>query len=60
MFAYALLAFSLALAIALLAAGLRMNMPDIAAPAVNAAECCWAPRGKETRCYPCRPTRDAR
>jgi hypothetical protein len=60
MLSYALLAISLALAIALLAIGLRMHLPDIAAPEVNAAECCWAPRGKETRCYPCRPTRDAR
>jgi|KBSSwiStaDraftv2_1062776.scaffolds.fasta_scaffold60724_6 hypothetical protein len=60
MLSHALLAISLALAIALLAIGLRMHMPDIAAPPVNAAECCWAPKGRDTRCFPCRPTRETR
>jgi hypothetical protein len=30
------------------------------APAVNAADCCWAPKhGRDTRCYPCRPSSPA-
>jgi hypothetical protein len=56
--AYAFLAFSLALAVALLAVGIRQHMPPDATGAI-AGEC-WAPKGDPTRCYPKRPTRDAR
>jgi hypothetical protein len=60
--AYAFLAISLALAVAFLAVGLSRHMPpSVTTDAANAQErCCWAPQGKETRCFPCRPTRDTR
>jgi hypothetical protein len=58
MFSYALLGLSLAAAVILLAAGLaRHDVPPILDEAA-AQSCCWAPKGDQTRCYPCRPTRD--
>jgi hypothetical protein len=54
--AYALLGAACALAVAVFLLGISRHANI--APAVNAAECCWAPQGKETRCYPCRPTRE--
>jgi hypothetical protein len=54
MLSYALLAFSLALAVALLAAGLRMNMPPVATDAVAQSGQCCAPRSPNTSCGPCR------
>jgi hypothetical protein len=61
MFGYLLLAFSLAAAIVLLAAGLSRSAPPRIVDDADAQTCCWAPKnGDPTRCYPCRPTRDTR
>jgi hypothetical protein len=59
MIRYLLFGLSLAAAVTFLAAGLAMNIPPAATDAA-AQSCCWAPQGKDTRCYPCRPTRDTR
>jgi hypothetical protein len=56
--AYLLFGLSLAAAALLLFVGIRQHLPRVTTGA-EAQNCCWAPRGKETRCHPCRPTRDA-
>jgi hypothetical protein len=56
--AYALLGTACALALAVFLLGITRHANI--APAVNAAECCWAPKGRDTRCFPCRPTRETR
>jgi hypothetical protein len=57
--AYLLFGLSLAAAAVLLLVGIRQHLPPVTTDA-TAEQCCWAPKGRDTRCYPCRPTRDTR
>jgi hypothetical protein len=58
--AYLCFGVALTLTVIAVALGLARHQPAFIANDAIADTCCWAPKhGRDTRCYPCRPSSPA-
>jgi hypothetical protein len=57
--AYVAFSAAVAIAVSLVLLGVVRTLPVPPISDAEAQACCWAPKSPDSRCYPCRPTRES-